>query len=193
MVCRREGRSRSISRFSTDTGCVVERPGRCWNTAGPRRNTYETGVHPMPKLVLARGDISPTDELVIVLSEPDNEPAAVLIHWPPASSVASPMAFPTRPARSPRSSPGPPYGSHNTKHGGCRHWKIRTPGALNPHGVAATRGYCSPILGRAVAWPAPARLRPWPSTAGRPRAVDRLGLAGELAAFWIPGRPGCRA
>ena len=56
----------------------------------------------MPKLVLARGDISPTDELVIVLSEPDNEPAAVLIHWPPAASVASPMAFPTRPARSPR-------------------------------------------------------------------------------------------
>ena len=78
----------------------------------------------MPKLVLARGDISPTDELVIVLSEPDNEPAAVLIHWPPAASVASPTAFPTRPARSPRSSPGPPYGSHNTKHGGCRHWKI---------------------------------------------------------------------
>ena len=87
----------------------------------------------MPKLVLARGDISALDELVIVLSEPDNEPAAVLIHWPPAASVASPMAFPTRPARSPRSSPAPPYGSHNTKHGGCRHWKIRTPGALNRH------------------------------------------------------------
>ena len=49
----------------------------------------------MPKLVLARGDISPTDELVIVLSEPDNEPAAVLIHWPPAASVVSPAAFPT--------------------------------------------------------------------------------------------------
>jgi hypothetical protein len=31
---------------------------------------------------------------VIVLSEPDNEPA-VLIHWPPAASVASPAAFPT--------------------------------------------------------------------------------------------------
>jgi hypothetical protein len=29
----------------------------------------------MPKLVLARGAISPTDELVIVLSEPANEPA----------------------------------------------------------------------------------------------------------------------
>ena len=27
----------------------------------------------MPKLVLVRGDISPLDELVIVLSEPDNE------------------------------------------------------------------------------------------------------------------------
>jgi hypothetical protein len=49
----------------------------------------------MPKLILARGDISPTDELVIVLSEPDTEPAAVLIHWPPAASVASPAAFPT--------------------------------------------------------------------------------------------------
>jgi hypothetical protein len=48
----------------------------------------------MPKLMLARGDISPTDELVIVLSEPDNEPAAVIIHWPSAASVASPTVFP---------------------------------------------------------------------------------------------------
>jgi hypothetical protein len=47
----------------------------------------------MPKLVLARGDITPTDGLVIVLSEPDNEPAAVLIHWPAAAPVASPAAF----------------------------------------------------------------------------------------------------
>ena len=47
----------------------------------------------MPKLVLARGDITPTDELVIVLSEPDNEPAAVLIHWPAAAPVA-PWAAP---------------------------------------------------------------------------------------------------
>jgi hypothetical protein len=49
----------------------------------------------MPKLVLARGSITNTDELVVILSEPDNEPAAVLIHWPPAASVASPTAFPT--------------------------------------------------------------------------------------------------
>jgi hypothetical protein len=35
----------------------------------------------MPKLVLARGDIRATDELVIILSEPENEPAAVLIRW----------------------------------------------------------------------------------------------------------------
>jgi hypothetical protein len=53
----------------------------------------------MPKVVLARGDITPTDELVIVLSEPDNEPAAVLIHWPKAASVASPAAFPTTASR----------------------------------------------------------------------------------------------
>jgi hypothetical protein len=43
----------------------------------------------MPKLVLARGEITPADELVIVFREPDNEPAAVLIHWPKAASVAS--------------------------------------------------------------------------------------------------------
>jgi hypothetical protein len=48
----------------------------------------------MPKLIHARGDITATDELVIVLSEPDNEPAAVLIHWPKVASVASPAAFP---------------------------------------------------------------------------------------------------
>jgi hypothetical protein len=47
----------------------------------------------MPKLVLARGNITNTDELVIILSEPDNEPAAVLIRWP-AAAVASPAAFP---------------------------------------------------------------------------------------------------
>jgi len=41
----------------------------------------------MAKLVLARGDITATDELVIVLSEPDNEPAPVLIHWPTAASA----------------------------------------------------------------------------------------------------------
>jgi hypothetical protein len=45
----------------------------------------------MPKLVLARGTITNTDELVIIL----NEPAAVLIHWPTAASVVSPAAFPT--------------------------------------------------------------------------------------------------
>src|SRR5215217_28460 len=138
MVCRREGKSRSISRFSTDTGCVVERPGRCWNTAGPRRNTYETGVHPMPKLVLARGDISPTDELVIVLSEPDNEPAAVLIHWPPAASVASPTAFPTTASKITAivASAVVRLAKH-TKHGGTVGiGRSEPPGALNPHGVA---------------------------------------------------------
>ena len=49
----------------------------------------------MPKVVLARGEITATDELMIVLSEPDTEPGAVLIHWPAAASVASPAAFPT--------------------------------------------------------------------------------------------------
>ena len=34
----------------------------------------------MPKLILARCDNSPTDELVIVLSQPDNEPAAATPH-----------------------------------------------------------------------------------------------------------------
>ena len=48
----------------------------------------------MPKLVLARGTITNTDELIIILNEPDNEPAAVLIYWPTAASVASSAAFP---------------------------------------------------------------------------------------------------
>jgi hypothetical protein len=48
----------------------------------------------MPKLVLARGTITNTDELIIILNEPDNEPAAVLIHRPAAPSVALPAAFP---------------------------------------------------------------------------------------------------
>ena len=56
----------------------------------------------MPKLVLARGTITNTDELVIILNQPDNEPAATLIHGPPAASVASPTAFRPQQARSPR-------------------------------------------------------------------------------------------
>jgi hypothetical protein len=49
----------------------------------------------MQRTELARGKITPSDELLIELREPDNEPAAVLIHWPSAASVASPAAFPT--------------------------------------------------------------------------------------------------
>jgi hypothetical protein len=44
---------------------------------------------------LAHGKITNADTLIIELREPDNEPAAVLIHWPSAASVASPAAFPT--------------------------------------------------------------------------------------------------
>jgi hypothetical protein len=56
----------------------------------------------MPKLVLARGDITATDELVIVLSEPGNEPDAVLIHC--QQQRLSPRLRRSRPllARSPR-------------------------------------------------------------------------------------------
>src|SRR5215207_7829502 len=78
------------------TRSTNKRPARCANTrAGLGKPLLSLGVHPMPKLVLARGNITNTDELVIILSEPDNEPAAVLIRWPAAASVASPAAFPT--------------------------------------------------------------------------------------------------
>jgi hypothetical protein len=89
----------------------------------------------MPKLVLARGDISPTDELLIVLSEPDNEPAAVLIHWPSAASVASPAAFQPRLARSLPSWLAPPYGSHSTRPSGCK-WN------QNPWWRLQHQGFC---------------------------------------------------
>jgi hypothetical protein len=48
----------------------------------------------MQRIELARGNITQSDELLIELREPDNEPGAVLIHWPAAASVASPAAFP---------------------------------------------------------------------------------------------------
>jgi hypothetical protein len=43
---------------------------------------------------LAHGKITNADTLIIELREPDNEPASVLIHWPPAASVTSPAIFP---------------------------------------------------------------------------------------------------
>ena len=86
----------------------------------------------MPKLILARGDITATDELVIVLSEPDNEPAAVLIHWPTGPSVASPRHFRPQQARSPRSLPAPPYGSHNTRRDDCKELEDQNPWCPEP-------------------------------------------------------------
>jgi hypothetical protein len=79
---------------------------------------------------LAHGKISNTDEMLIELRESDNEPAAVLIHWPAAASVASPATFPARPARSRPLLPHKIYGLP-----GC--WLARAvreaPGLAMPH------------------------------------------------------------
>jgi hypothetical protein len=68
----------------------------------------------MSKPVLARGNITNTDELVIILSEPDNEPAAVLIRWPAAASVASVAAFPTTASKITAVVAGAAVGSRST-------------------------------------------------------------------------------
>ena len=44
--------------------------------------------------VLASGPINAADELVIVLVETEETPPAVLVHWPAAPSVATPVRFP---------------------------------------------------------------------------------------------------
>jgi hypothetical protein len=42
---------------------------------------------------LASGQINSTDHLVIILSEPDDMPASVIIHWPVKPTVVNPRAF----------------------------------------------------------------------------------------------------
>jgi hypothetical protein len=84
----------------------------------PRLGTLLRLGAPNVQLVLARGNITNTDELLIILSEPDNEPAAVLIRWPAAASVASPAAFPTTASKITAWLPAPPYGSHSTRQSG---------------------------------------------------------------------------
>jgi hypothetical protein len=48
----------------------------------------------MPNLTLAAGQITAADELTVELVNPPDAPAAVLIRWPAAPSVADPRRFP---------------------------------------------------------------------------------------------------
>jgi hypothetical protein len=59
-----------------------------------------------PKPVLAEGTITNTDALVIVLSGPDNQPAAVLIPLASSGVCGCAGSLPGTVARSPRSWPG---------------------------------------------------------------------------------------
>jgi hypothetical protein len=43
--------------------------------------------------ILASGQITPTDTLLVQLREPDEFPASVLIIWPQAPSVVDPRTF----------------------------------------------------------------------------------------------------
>ena len=42
---------------------------------------------------LASGQITPTEAITIILSEPDGLPSSVLIHWPEKSTVVNPKRF----------------------------------------------------------------------------------------------------
>jgi hypothetical protein len=49
----------------------------------------------MSKLTeLASGQITNSDAIVIVLSEPEDIPASVIIHWPAKPTVVDPRRFP---------------------------------------------------------------------------------------------------
>ena len=48
----------------------------------------------MSKLTeLARGQITPTEALVVVLVQPEDMPPSVIIHWPVTRTVLAPRAF----------------------------------------------------------------------------------------------------
>ena len=42
---------------------------------------------------LASGQITPTEAITIILSEPDDIPASVIIHWPPTPTKINPRRF----------------------------------------------------------------------------------------------------
>ena len=48
----------------------------------------------MSKILLAEGQITPSDRLVIELVEALETPPVVLLRWPAAPSVADPLRFP---------------------------------------------------------------------------------------------------
>ena len=43
--------------------------------------------------ILASGPINASDELVVVLVETEETPPVVLVHWPAAPTVATPVRF----------------------------------------------------------------------------------------------------
>jgi hypothetical protein len=42
---------------------------------------------------LASGQITATEAITIILSEPDDMPSSVIIHWPEKSTVVNPRRF----------------------------------------------------------------------------------------------------
>jgi hypothetical protein len=44
---------------------------------------------------LATGQITPTDSVTIVLAEPADMPAPIVIHWPTKPTVCDPRRYPT--------------------------------------------------------------------------------------------------
>ena len=55
---------------------------------------YETNQTPNDKLTESgRGQITPTEASTIILSEPDDIPASVIIHWPPTPTKINPRRF----------------------------------------------------------------------------------------------------
>jgi hypothetical protein len=48
----------------------------------------------MSKIVeLASGQLNSTEAIIVILSEPDDIPASVIIHWPVKPTVLDPRAF----------------------------------------------------------------------------------------------------
>ena len=73
----------------------VERPGRCWNTAGAGDPQRLRSRSPLSKVtVLASGQITAVDAVTIELVEADETPAVVIIRWPLKATVLRPRRFP---------------------------------------------------------------------------------------------------
>jgi hypothetical protein len=73
---------------------MIKRPYVCSeHTQGLGEHLTELGVHPMPKVTLASGQVHMSDELTVELINSTDEPARIRIVWPAHATITTPASY----------------------------------------------------------------------------------------------------